>query len=190
MVGLSFSTQQLNWIKSLLVRLCATNHAQARLQQPPQDGKIILDLVSLPAPTVLLRIQGNWFSSLASKERNFSRLISPRTEKSQLITTNNPLIKVELQGGLKTWGFSFQAQTSGAGVRSRLCVEADEVQMGVSGCHSNQGFCLLPSLPSSSYCVYLIRPTNLNMLFVSSLSLLFSYKYNFLLVQAFKVVFS
>lgn len=121
-VDLSFCTQQLNWIKSLFVRLCATNHVQARLQQSPQDEKIVLDLISLPAPTVLLRTQGNWFSSLASKERNFSRLISPRTEQSQLITRNNPLVKAELQGGLKTWGFSFQSQTSGAGIRSRECV--------------------------------------------------------------------
>lgn len=170
MVDLSFSTQQLNWIKSLLVRLCATNHVKARLQQSPQDGKIVLDLISLPAPTVLLRTQGNWFSSLASKERSFSRLISPRTEQSQLITRNNPLIKVELQGGLKTWGFSFQAQTSGAGIRSSVCVEADEVQMGVSGCYLSQVFCLLPSLPSCG--VYPIHSISLNMLVISSSYLL------------------
>lgn len=163
MVGLRFSTQELNWIKSLLARLCATNHIKARLQQSPQDGKIILHLLALPAPTVLLRTRGNWFSSLASKERNFSRLISPWVEQSQLISKNNPLIKVELQGGFKAWGFSFQAQTPGAGIRSRECVcEAGGVQLVVPGCHPSQ---FLPSLPSCSYWAHPIHTINSKMLF-------------------------
>lgn len=76
----------LNWVKSLLVRHSATNRVKARLQQSQQDGKIIVNPISLPAPTVLLRTQGNWFSILASMERNLSERTSPKIEKSQLIT--------------------------------------------------------------------------------------------------------
>lgn len=98
--------------------------------------------------------------------------MSPEIEQSQLINRNNPLIKVEqtqirqLRGGLKTRGLSFQAQTSEARIRSRVCVQADEVQ--IVWMSFKPGVRLLPSLPSSPYWVYPVCPTNLNMLFISS----------------------